>query len=183
MTRILLTIATFSILLMLAALMAGFSIGNLYERPPSEDTLHWATVHRLTGLAAALGVVFVECIVMTYFIGTSRWCKEVVETYQFDPGIVAESNRLKQRTFPWALAGMLAVVGVISLGAASDPPARFANPQAWANWHLLGALAGVAFIAWTYFVAWNNIVANHAIIERLVAQVQQVRRERGLDLA
>ena len=181
MSRILLTIATLSILLMVAALMAGFSIGNLYERPPSEDTLHWATVHRLTGLAAALGVVFVECIVMTYFIGTSRWCKEVVETYQFDPEIVAESNRLKRRTFPWALAGMLAVVGVISLGAASDPPARFARSSGLGELALDRALVGVAFIAWTYFVAWNNIVANHAIIERLVAQVQQVRRERGLE--
>jgi hypothetical protein len=181
MTRIVLTIASLSILLMVAALMAGFLIGNLYERPPSEDTLHWATVHRLTGLAAALGVVFVESIVVTYFIGTSRWCKEVVETYQFDPEFIAESNRLKRRTFPWALAGMLAVVGVISLGAASDPPARLANPQAWAHWHLLGALAGVVFIAWTYLLAWNNVVANHAIIERLVEQVRQVRRERGLD--
>ena len=116
-------------------------------------------------------------------IGTSRWCKEVVETYQFDPKFIVESNRLKRRTFPWALAGMLAVVGVISLGAASDPPAQFANPQAWADWHLYGALAGVMFIAWTYFVAWNNVVANHALIERLVEQVQQVRRERGLDPA
>lgn len=181
MTRILLTIASLSILLIIAALSAGFSIGNLYEKPPSEDTLHWATVHRLTGLVAALGVVFVESIIVTYFIGTSRWIKEVVETYRFDPQFVIESNRLKRRTFPWALAGMLAVVGVISLGAASDPPARLANPQAWAQWHLMGAIAGVAFIAWTYFVAWNNVVANHAIIERLVAQVQQVRRERGLD--
>src|SRR5262245_58947476 len=181
MTRILLTIATLSILLMVGALLAGFSIGNLYERPPSEDTLHWATVHRLTGLAAALGVVFVESIIVTYFIRTSCWCKEVVETYQFDSEFVAESNRLKRRTFPWALAGMLVVVGVISLGAASDPPARFANPQGWAYWHLLGALLGIVFIAWTYFVAWTNVVANHAIIERLVAPVQQVRRERGLD--
>lgn len=182
MSRILLTIATLSILLMVAALLAGFSIGDLYERPVSEDTLRWATAHRLTGLAAALGVVFVESIIVTYFIGTSRWCREVVETYRFAPDFVQASNRLKRRTFPWALAGMLAVIGVISLGAAADPSTRQPNTQAWANWHLLGALLGVVFIAWTYVVAWNNVVANHAIIETLVAEVGRARRERGLDV-
>jgi hypothetical protein len=183
MTRILLVIASLSMVSLVAALVAGFSIGDLYVRPVSEDTLHWATVHRLTGLVAALGVVFVESIIVTYFIGTSRWCKEVVETYRFDPGLAQASNRLKRRTFPWALAGMLVVVGVISLGAASDPPARLPDPQAWSYWHLLGALVGVVFIAGTYLVAWNNVVANHAIIERLVAEVRRVRQERGLDVA
>ena len=48
-----------------------------------------ATIHRLTGMAAALGVVFVESVVVTYFIGTSRWCKEVSETYQLDSKRVA----------------------------------------------------------------------------------------------
>ena len=60
-------------------------MGDLYARPePTRETLQWATMHRLTGLAAALAVVFVESVVVTYFIGTSRWCKEVVETYQFE---------------------------------------------------------------------------------------------------
>lgn len=181
MTRILLTLASLSMLLLVGALLAGFSIGDIYAQPVSEDTLQWATVHRLTGLAAALGVVFVESIIVTYFIGTSRWCKEVVETYHFDPEYVRASNRLKRRTFPWALAGMLVVVGVIALGAASDPPARLADPEAWSYWHLAGALVGVVFIAWTYLVAWNNVVANHAIIERLVAEVCRVRQERGLE--
>jgi hypothetical protein len=107
----------------------------------------------------------------------------VVETYHFDPKYVRASNLLKRRTFPWALAGMLVVVGVISLGAASDPPARIPDPEAWSFWHLWGALGGVVFIAGTYLVAWNNVAANHAIIERLVAEVGRVRRERRLDAA
>jgi hypothetical protein len=182
MNRILVTIGTFSLILMGGALLMGLSVGDLYAQPhPSDDTLQWATVHRLTGVAAALCVVFVESVIVTYFIGTSRWCKEVVETYRFDPAIVQESNRLKRRTFPWALAGMLAVVGLSALGAAADPATGRAGTDAWTNWHLFAAVAGILFIAWTYFVAWNHIAANHAIIERLVAQVQQVRRDRGLD--
>lgn len=181
MTRILLTIATLSLILVAAAFLAGLSIGDIQSPLPSEDTLLSATVHRLTGLAAALAVVFVESIVVTYFIGTSRWVKEVVETYHFDPELVRESNRLKRRTFPWALMGMLTVVGVISLGARSDPSTRLPDTQAWAIWHLAGAIAGTVFIAWTYLIAWNNIAAHHAIIEQLVAEVGRVRRERGLD--
>ena len=97
-----------------------------------------ATVHRLTGIAAALGVVFVESVVVTYFIGTSRWCKEVAETYRLDAAPVRESNRLKRRAFAVALVGMLTVVGVIALGAAADPATGRPNTQAWTNFHLVG---------------------------------------------
>ena len=184
MIRIFFTLATLSIILLVAAMIIGLTIGDLYAKPMADrETLAWASVHRLTGIAAALGVVFVESIAVTYFIGTSRWCKEVVETYRFDPAPVVASNRLKRKTFPWALAGMLAVVGVISLGAAADP-ATIRPPAStlwWRDWHLYGAMLGIVFIAWTYLVEWNNIVANHSIIEHVVTEVGKVRRERGLD--
>ena len=179
MTRILVTLAALSLTLLLTALVLGLAIGDLYAARPSDETLNWATVHRLTGIAAALAVVFVESVIVTYFIGTSRWCKEVVETYGLDRTAVTESNRLKRRTFPWALAGMLAVVGIIALGGAADPATGRPNTQAWAEWHLAGAIAGILLIAWTYVVAWNNVFANHAIIERIVAEVGRIRRERG----
>jgi hypothetical protein len=180
----LLTLASFSIGLLVAALLVGLSIGDLYGEPhPDTSTLHWATVHRLAGIAAALAVVFVESVVATYFIGTSRWCKEVVETYKLDPAAVRSSTQLKRRTFPWALGGMLAVVAIISLGGAADPATGRPGTAAWAQWHLVGALTGIGFIAWTYVVAWNNVVANHAIIQQLVSEVARIRHDRGLDQA
>jgi hypothetical protein len=167
---------------MAAALITGLSIGDLYQQPrPDTETLQWATLHRLTGVAAALCVVFVESVVVTYFIGTSRWCKEVVDTYQFDPDLVRQSNRLKRRTFPWALLGMLAVIAVSAVGAAADPATGRPDTRNWTDWHLAGAFAGILFIAWTYVAAWHNIVANQSIIERLVNEVQRVRRQRGLE--
>jgi hypothetical protein len=181
MTRIFLSLASLSLILLVIAMMLGLTMGDLYAKPaPSLETLHWATIHRLTGVAAALVVVFVESVVITYFIGTSRWCKEVVDTYQLDPSAVVNSNRLKRRTFPWSLIGMLTVVGIIALGGAADPATLQPNTQSWASWHLMGAFVGIALIVWTYLVAWNNIVANHAIIEQLVADVARVRAERGL---
>ena len=104
MTRILLTLAILSLVLLVAALTMGLSVGDLYHAPGA-DTLRMATVHRLTGIAAALGVVFVESVVVTYFIGTSRWCKEVTETYRLDPNRVRQSNRLKRRAFAVARSG------------------------------------------------------------------------------
>jgi hypothetical protein len=182
MTRILATLASISLLLLAAALVLGLSIGDLYVAPyPSVETSRLKSIHFLTGLAAALMVVFVESVIVTYFIGTSRWCKEVVETYRFDPSFVQNSSRLKRRTFPWALAGMLAIVGVIALGAASDPATGRPHTAEWVTWHLAAAISGVALIAWTYITAWNNIHAQHAIIQELVQRVAEIRRQQGLD--
>jgi hypothetical protein len=179
MPRILFTLALLSLVLMGAALVIGLSIGDLYDSP-SDTTLHLTTVHRLTGMAAALAVVFVQSIVVTYFIGTSRWSKEVVETYQLDPALIRESTVLKRRAFPWAVMGMLAVVGIAALGAAADPATGRPDTQSWANVHLASALAGVAFVGWTYYAAWNYISANQGVIQRVLEQVGRVRHERGL---
>jgi hypothetical protein len=183
MIRIFSTLAFISVAALVGALVMGLSIGDLYAKPlPSQATMDWATEHRLMGVAASLGVVLVESIAVTYFIGTSRWCREVVETYQFDRAPVVASNRLKRNTFPWALAGMFAVIVVASLGAAADPGASLRHDtKSWANWHLVGALLGIVFVAWTYLVELNNIIANHRVIEQIVAEVGRVRREHGLD--
>lgn len=182
MTRILPTLASMSLMLLAAALVLGLMMGDLYAEPfPTTETQSWATIHRLTGLMAALAVVLVESIIVTYFIGTSRWCKEVVETYRLDQADVRASNRLKRRTFPWALLGMFAVIAVIALGGASDPATGQPNTKEWVDWHLWGAIGGIVLIAWTYFAAWNNVVANQAIISKLVDDVAKIRRDRALD--
>lgn len=183
MIRIFSTLAFLSIALLVAALVMGLSMGDLNVRPaPTPETLQWATRHRLTGLAAALGVVFVESIVVTYFIGTSRWCKEVVDTYHLSMSTIAESNRLKRKTFPWALLGMLTVVIIIALGGAADTTSTLqVDSWGWADWHLIGAFLGVAFVAWTYVMAWINIVAIYVVIEQTGAEVARIRRAKGLD--
>ena len=183
MTRIFPTLASLSLMLFAAAIVMGLSVGDLYAPHVAEATISWRGRHMLTGVAAALAVVFVESIVVTYFIGTGRWCKEVTETYQLPRDDLAESTRLKRRTFPPALVGMLAVVGVSALGAASDPGTGRPDTAAWANWHLAAALGGFCVVAWTYYVVWLNVGQQQAVIERIVAQVQRIRRERGLDEA
>jgi hypothetical protein len=181
MTRIFPMLASLSLMLMAVALVLGFVIGDLYADPPSAATFLWRGRHMLTGVAAALAVVLVECIAVTYFIGTSRWVKEVTETYRLPGADLAESARLKRRTFPWCVLGMLTVVAVGALGAASDPGTGRPDTESTAGVHQVAALAGLCVIAWTYFRAWLNIAANQDVIARIVAQVQQIRAERGLD--
>lgn len=181
MTRIFPMLASFSLMLMGVAATLGLVIGDLYANPVAQSTLDWRGRHMMTGVAAALFVVLVESIAVTYFVGTSRWCKEVTETYRLPPNDLAESARLKRRTFPWCVLGMLTVVGVSALGAASDPGTGRAETAWWTDIHLAAAFGGLLVVAWTYYQAWLNIADNQRVIERIVAQVRQIREERGLD--
>lgn len=182
MSRIFPSLAIVSLGLFFVAVVMGLSLGDLYVIPPDEATFRLKGVHMLTGASAALAVVFVHSIAVTYFIGTSRWCKEVTETYNLDPSLLRTSTQLKRKTFPWCLMGMLGVVGVAALGAASDPGTGRPDTAWWATVHLWASFLGLAFIAWTYYRAWLNIVANQAIIQKIVDAVAAIRRERGLDV-
>lgn len=181
MTRIFVTLAWFAVVMMAATLILGLAIDDLHT-DHSPEMLRWATVHRLAGVATALVVVLVHSIVVTYFIGTSRWCKEVSEAYELDHQYLRRSNALKRRTFPWALTGMLAVVGVIALGAAADPATALPHTDDWVIPHLLGALCGAALICWTFFVEWNSIHANHEVIADVLIEVRRIRSEHGLEV-
>lgn len=181
MIRIFTSLVVVALLMMAAALLLGLYVGDLHQQPAA-DTLRWASVHRLVGVAAALVVVLVNSIVVTYFIGTSRWCKEVVETYGLDSEFVRRSVTLKRRSFPWALMSMLAIVGVVALGGAADPASGRQGTEHWVTPHLIGSLIGLAFIAYAFFIQGQNIAAHHQVINDIVAQVRRIRSERGLQV-
>ena len=182
MTRIFTTLAWFAILAVVANLIIGLMLGDDLRTPEvSHETLVWTRVHRLGGVAAALVVVLVNSIVITYFVGTSRWVKEVSETYRLENKHIAESNRIKRRTFPWATLSMLAVVGLISLGGACDPSTGQPNTEAWVTPHLIGSFLVLGFLAWASVIEWNNIFANQQVIAAVLEDVNRIRAERGLE--
>ncbi len=179
--RIFTTLALFALLMMAAALLLGLYLGDIHGvRNP--EVLNLATVHRLLGISAALVVVLVDSIVVTYFIGTSRWCKEVVETYELDLQLLRRSVALKRSTFPWAFLSMMTVVAVGALGAAADPSTLRAGTENWVTIHLIGALIGWALIALSFYIQGQRIAAHHAVIEEIVAEVRRIRMERGLEV-
>ena len=179
-TRIFTLLAWFAVLLVAANLILGLGLGDIRRIDP--EVQRWASVHRLFGVFAALAVVFVNSIVVTYFIGTSRWAKEVVDTYQLDPALARRTTALKRRTFPWATLSMLAIVGVIALGGAADPSTNRPHTDDWVTPHLVGALVGLLFIGWAFVVEWNSIALNHAAISEIMTEVKRIRLDRGLDV-
>lgn len=142
------------------------------------------TLHMMLGTAAAMVTVLVNSITITYFIGTSRWCKEVCETYGLSAELAEQSTRLKRSTFPWALAGIFAVIIVIGLGAAADPSgANFGRSSQFVMPHYVAAMTAVVVIIAAFWVQVGRIAENYAVIEKILTEVGRVRAEKGLELA
>jgi hypothetical protein len=181
MERVFSRVAIFAVALLVATAGLGLWLGDLHG-VTDPRVLRWGTVHRLSGVLAALLVVLVNSMAVTYFIGTGRWCREVVETYALDPGYIERSKQLKRGGFPFALLGMLGVVTIVALGGAADPASGRPGTQDWVNYHLVGGISLVAAIAWCFQAQLPNMRRQHALIEEILGEVRAVRKARGLDV-
>jgi len=164
----------FALALLLATACLGLWVGDLHGQT-DPAVLRWATVHRLSGAFAALTVVLVNSMSFTYFIGTGRWCREVVEAYGLDAALFERARRLKRRAFPWVLIGMLAVVVAAALGAAADPASGRPGTADWVNVHLIGSLACVGLIAFCFQSQVAVIARQQALVGELLEEVRRVR--------
>jgi hypothetical protein len=144
----------------------------------------WKSVHFLSGLLTAVIVMFVAGVAITYFVGTSRWCREVVDAYKLDVELARASARLKRKTFPVIVFAMLALVVLVALGGAADPGANLQlNPPggiAWSDLHLAAAFVVTALVAWAYYIAWVNITEHQLVMGKIMGEVKRIRAERGL---
>ena len=77
---------------------------------------------------------------------------------------------------------MLTIVGVIALGGAADPATSRPGTENWVTPHLIGSIAGLAFIAWAAIVEWNNIYQNQRTIHDILAEVRRIRLEHGWEV-
>ena len=186
MDRIVSSLASFTLLLMLIALGVGLALHQVDLRDTASDAaLSWYRVHFMLGVGVGIAIVLVNSLVITYFIGTSRWCKDVVDTYSLDRGMIASSNAIKRRAFPYALINMLLILGVLALGGAADPAGNLKTPSpgglTWAQWHLVGAVTAIFAIGTGYVALWRAIGDNQQIVDRVMQEVARIRRERRLD--
>ncbi|MFM8252545.1 MAG: hypothetical protein ACKOBW_13190 [Planctomycetota bacterium] len=137
--------------------------------------------HWHLGLGAALITILVNSITITYQIGTSRWCKEVVDAYQLPPTLAQESARLKRRTFPWAACSMLSMVVVAALGAASEPGNNLVKlPADWVIIHFSAASLAIALVTVSFIIQATNVHTNYQLIQGVMDQVRKIRSDRGL---
>lgn len=174
-------VATFAVALMVATAGLGLWIGDLHGQT-DPAILRWGTVHRLSGVLAALVVVLVNSMSVTYFIGTGRWCREVVETYGLPAAFIVRSKQIKRSSFPFALIGMLSVVAIVALGGAADPAAGRPGSENWVTPHLLGGIGLAGLIAACFQAQRLRIRQQQGLIADLLAAVYEIRRSRGLDV-
>ena len=143
-----------------------------------EDRL---VLHVLFGVAASLVTILINCITVTYFIGTNRWCREVVDTYSLDASFAERSIALKRQSFPWAFGGIAAIFAIIFLGGAALPFGKnAASAGTWVMPHYLCALAGAGFIGWSFIIQVRCIGENFKVINEIVSKVNEIRAKRGL---
>jgi hypothetical protein len=132
-------------------------------------------IHIWLGIIAVLVNLLVNSISITYFIGTSRWCSEVVDAYSLDRELADQSHRLKRRSFPWALLGMLVTLGIASLGAAGDPYSSISSPSTWVTAHWVLAMGGTMVIGVAFVSQAMVLSANFQIINTVLQCVEERR--------
>lgn len=139
------------------------------------------TIHMLLGSTATLIVVLVNSVAITYFIGTSRWCREVVDAYGLPMAHAEQMAVLKRRTFRWALLGIGVMLLVIGLGAAADPSgSNYKNSAALVTPHYVAAMTSIVVVAFAFWMQWQVIQENFAVLDRVMSGVREARAARGL---
>jgi hypothetical protein len=139
------------------------------------------TRHMLLGIVAALMTLLACSISITYFVGTSKWFKEVVETYKLEQSFVAENDGVKRRSFRWSVFGALAILAVVGLGAAAEPTwANAERSDQFVAPHYVAALASIALLVLSFAFQAMSLAENGRLIERVMVEVRRIRQERGL---
>jgi hypothetical protein len=139
------------------------------------------TRHMLLGILAALMTLLACSVSITYFVGTSRWFKEVVDTYKLDRNYVISSQQIKRRSFRWSVLGTLAILAVVGLGAAAEPTwANARHSEDYVMPHYLAALVAIALLVASFAAQYLSLAANGKLIETVMSDVRRIRKERGL---
>lgn len=140
--------------------------------------------HRLFAIGTAIFVLFVNSMSITYFVGTSRWCREVGETYALDRAFAATAQSNKRRNFPFAVTGMLTILLIAGFGAAADwsvdYPVNVERAAQWATPHLIAACVGVGITVVVFYLQAMKLHEQGQHIARIMDEVARIRKERGL---
>lgn len=178
MSRIFLTLAVIANGALLITLILGWRIVDPASlEPGARNAVTW---HMLTALGAALLVLLVHAVALTYFMGTGRWLEETAEAYGLGEEPRAANVRLKYRVIPTMVGCILLVVVTGAFGALADPAANMHRPSA-AKIHFALALITLLCNLLASWLQYRTIAQNGRLVDAVVARVQQIRLERGLD--
>ena len=140
--------------------------------------IHRLSLHIWVGITGVLLTLLVNAVAITYFIGTARWCREVVETYDLDPSLAASSMQHKRRVFLLAFSAMLIILGIVVFGALADPVRSMGKDLSgvarWRVVHFFLTIAGTVWIVICYTIQIKRIAANSRIIQTVMGHVEAI---------
>jgi hypothetical protein len=172
MTRLFRAIAIINI----GLLVASFGSGVLsWLKDGSQKNMDVYMLHFVLGLTTALTTLFVHCLVLTYFLGTGRWVKEVCIAYGLPDGNWPKLTReIKRRNTPRVILAMLVTIAAAAAGMAKQQ-------QAWPGWiHLTLATVTVLLNLYVFWVELGNMELNARILDAVTTAAEQMRKEQGL---
>ncbi|MEX0820287.1 MAG: hypothetical protein WD070_11870 [Pirellulaceae bacterium] len=135
--------------------------------------------HIWLGMGAALITLLVNSISVTYFIGTNRWCREVVDAFSLDQDLAQRSQRLKKRAFPWSLTAILLILFIAGLGAAADPVTLNPDAADWVQYHWGLAMLGIVVIGGCLLAQVALIGKNYELINEILVAAEKERARRS----
>lgn len=150
-------------------------------RAAAKDLQPLMTRHMLLGILAALMTLLACSVSITYFVGTSRWFKEVVDTYKLEQSYVSLSQQTKRQSFRWSVIGAIAILVVVGLGAASEPTwANAQHSQGYVLPHYFAALGAMVLLIISFTAQYISLATNATLIESVMSDVRRIRQKRGL---
>jgi len=135
-------------------------------------------LHIWLGMGAALVTLLVNSISVTYFIGTNRWCREVVDAFSLDQDLAQRSQRFKRRAFPWSFTAILLMLFIAGLGAASDPVTLNPDAADWVQYHWGLAMLGIVVIGGCLLAQVALIGKNYQLINEILVAAEEERERR-----
>ena len=180
--RIFLTLSLVANAVLLYAITRGLNIED--AAVPSAETQQQVGLHMLIGLGALTFATLIHAISLTYFMGTGRFLEETSNAYSLSPDYCARSQQLKYRMLPGMVVCLLLLISTGALGAVADPAtqASLAGTLGMtdAQIHLTGAIVTLLANLLATAQEYRSVSENSSIVDQVLADVQRIRRERGL---
>ena len=143
---------------------------------PVRNRMKW---HFWLGIIGTLVTILLNSVSVTYFIGTNRWCMEVVETYSLDSQLAMRSKAIKREAFPWAFGGIVAMITVAAFGGLADPAGYYGQMSAsWVTPHWILASLATLFVGWSFLIQVGKIGENYDVIETILLGDESIRQQR-----
>lgn len=149
-------ITTLNLICLIIAALLG------YAGMTNPATSQW---HQLFAIFAAIVSTGVHCVVLTYFMATSKWVQHAISVKNLDAAMAAPTRSFKAQAYPAALSAVVFVFMTAFAGAAT------ASYQIRPTTHHVLALATLAINLIAAYFELRAIQRNGHLIDGILAKI------------